>query len=196
MNLVERVQNILLKPKDEWTKIKPEQTTIAQLFMGYAVILAAIPAVAQFIGWGLIGRRIPLLGWIRMPMGSALLNAILYYVLSLVSVYVLGIIINALAPSFGSKQNQVMAMKLSVYGMTAVWIAGIFNILPALSILTILGLYGLYVLYLGFNEPLMETPKDKVITYFVVSLVVAAVLYFIVGLIAGAIVGWGGYRAL
>ncbi len=196
MNLVERVQNILLKPKEEWTKIKPESTTIAQLFMGYAVILAAIPAVAQFIGWGLIGRRIPLLGWIRMPMGSALLSAILTYVLSLVSVYVLGLVINALAPSFGSKQNQVMAMKLAVYSMTASWIAGIFNILPALSILTILGLYGLYVLYLGFAEPLMDTPKDKVVTYFVISLVVALVLFFIVGLIVGAIVGWGGYRAL
>jgi hypothetical protein len=196
MNLVERVQNILLKPKDEWTKIKPESTTVAQLFVGYAVILAAIPAVAQFIGWGLIGRRIPLLGWIRMPIGSALVSAILTYVLSLASVFVLGIIINALAPSFGSKQNQVMSMKLAVYGMTASWIAGIFNIIPPLSILSILGLYGLYVLYLGFAEPLMDTPKDKVVTYFVISLVVALVLYFIVGLIVGAIVGWGGYRAL
>ncbi len=196
MNLVERVQNILLKPKDEWPKIKAESTTIAQLFMGYAVILAAIPAVAQFIGWGLIGRRIPLLGWIREPIGRALIGAILTYVLSLVSVYVLGIIINALAPSFGSKQNPVNAMKLAVYGMTASWIAGVFNILPVLSILTILGLYGLYVLYLGFNQPLMETPKDKVVTYFVVSLVVAVVLYFVVGLIVGSIIVWGGYRAL
>jgi hypothetical protein len=196
MNLVERAQNILMKPKEEWGKIKAESTTIAQLFFGYAVFLAAIPPIAQFIGWGLIGRRIPLLGWIRVPIGQALVGAIVTYVLSLISVYVLGIIINALAPSFGSKQNLVNAMKLAVFSFTAPWIAGVFNILPVISILTILGLYGLYILYLGFSEGMMDTPKDKVIGYYVVSLVVAVILFFVVSLIVGAIVVWGGgYRA-
>ena len=51
MNLVARVQAILLKPKEEWVKIKDEPTTVQQLFIPYAVILAAIPAVAQFLGW-------------------------------------------------------------------------------------------------------------------------------------------------
>ncbi len=47
MDLVQRVQAIILKPKEEWVKIKSEQMTVNQLFMSYAVILAAIPAVAQ-----------------------------------------------------------------------------------------------------------------------------------------------------
>ena len=40
MDLVSRVQGILLKPKDEWLKIKDEPATIQQLFTKYAVILA------------------------------------------------------------------------------------------------------------------------------------------------------------
>ena len=51
MNIAARVQGILLKPKDEWVKIKDEPTTIQQLFTSYAVILAAIPIVAQFLGF-------------------------------------------------------------------------------------------------------------------------------------------------
>ena len=186
MNLVARVQGILLKPKEEWIKIKDEPTTIQQLFVPYAVILAAIPAVCQFLGWAVIGGfRVPYAGGSWMT--RALLYAIFSYILSLVVVYALGFIINALAPNFGSTQSLPLAMKLAVYGMTPIWIIGIFNLIPALWALGILGtLYALYIMYLGFATPLMGTPKDKVISYFVVSVVVAIVLMAVVGLILGA----------
>jgi hypothetical protein len=186
MNLVARVQAILLKPKEEWVKIKDEPTTIQQLFTQYAVILAAIPAVAQFLGTALfLGFRIP--GGGGTWMARAFFGAIFSYILSLVVVYALGFIINALAPNFSSTQSLPLAMKLAVYSMTPVWIMGIFNLIPALGILGILGsLYGLYIMYLGFTTPLMGTPKEKVTGYFVVSVVVTIVLMAVVGIILGA----------
>ena len=188
MDLVARAQAILLKPKEEWVKIKGESTPIAKLFTSYAVLLAAIPAIAQVIGNGLVGKRIPFVGWIRFPIGSALFQAILYYVFTLVSVYVFGIVINALAPSFGSKQSLENAMKLAVYSMTPMWIGGIFYIIPFLGFLAILAsLYGLYILYLGFDNPLMDTPKEKVVGYLLVSIVVVVVLSLVVSLVLGAI---------
>ena len=48
MNLVERAKNILLTPAKEWDVIKGEQLTIVDMFTKYAMILAAIPAVAGF----------------------------------------------------------------------------------------------------------------------------------------------------
>ncbi|HUU38400.1 MAG TPA: Yip1 family protein [Candidatus Desulfaltia sp.] len=185
MNLVARVQGILLKPKDEWAKIKDEPATIQQLFTQYAVILAAIPAVAQFLGWAMLGFRIPYAGgsWIA----KALLYVVFSYILGLAVVYALGFIINALAPNFSSTQNPPNAMKLAVYSMTPAWIAGIFNLIPALWGLALLGsLYGLYILYLGFSTPLMGTPKEKVTGYFGVSVVVVIVLMVVVGIILGA----------
>jgi hypothetical protein len=188
MDFIPRVQGIILKPKEEWIKIKDEPTTVAQLFTSYAVLLAAIPAIAQFIGNGLVGKRIPFIGWVRFPIGSALFQAILYYVFTLVSVYVFGIVINALAPSFGSKQSLENAMKLAVYSMTPMWIGGIFYIIPFLGFLAILAsLYGLYILYLGFDNSLMETPKEKVVGYLLVSIVVIVVLSLVVALVLGAI---------
>jgi len=188
MDLVARAQAILLKPKEEWVKIKGESTPIAQLFTSYAVLLAAVPAVAQFIGNGLVGKKIPFVGWVRFPIGSALFQAILYYVFTLVSVYVFGIVINALAPSFGSKQSLENAMKLAVYCMTPMWIGGVFYIIPFLGFLAILAsLYGLYILYLGFDNPLMDTPKDKVVGYLLVCIVVVVVLSLVVALVLGAI---------
>ena len=188
MDLIARAQAILLKPKEEWVKIKGESTPIAQLFTSYAVLLAAVPAVAQFIGNGLVGKKIPFVGLVRFPIGSALFQAILYYVFTLVSVYVFGIVINALAPSFGSKQSMENAMKLAVYCMTPMWIGGVFYIIPFLGFLAILAsLYGLYILYLGFDSPLMDTPKDKVVGYLLVCIVVVVVLSLVVALVLGAI---------
>jgi hypothetical protein len=193
MDIVSRAQQIILKPKEEWEKIKAEKTTIAELFTSYAMILLAIPAVAQFIGWSLIGRRIPFVGWYRVGIGTGLLRAILFYVLTLVSVYVFGIIINALAPTFGSKSDATAAMKLAVYSMTPAWVAGVLYIIPLLDILVILAsLYGIYILYLGFVCPMMDTPKDKVMTYMIVSIIVAVVVWIVVAVILGAIFAVGG----
>ena len=55
MNPVARVQGLILKPKEEWEKIKGEPATVADLFKSYLVPVAAIPAVAQFLGFWLIG---------------------------------------------------------------------------------------------------------------------------------------------
>lgn len=198
MDIVPRVQGILLKTKEEWAKIKEETVSVSQLFTSYVMILAAIPAIAQFIGLSLVGRRVPFIGWYRYGIGRGLLYAILLYVFTIVSVYVFGIIINALAPTFSSTQNISNAMKLAAFGMTPSWVAGVLYIIPYLGMLVILAsLYGIYILYLGFAAPLMDTPKEKVVGYLIVSIVVVFVLMVVVGIILGAIFAVGGaYRAI
>jgi hypothetical protein len=197
MDLVARAQGLILKPKEEWVKIKGEDTAPMSLITGYAALLCAIPAIAQFIGNSLIGIHIPFLGSYRQPLGTGLVRCIFYYVLILASVYAFGLIINALAPNFGSKQNPQKAMQLSVYSMTISFIAGIFYIIPSLGVLALIaGLYGLYVLYLGFNTPMMDTPKDKVISYLVVCCIVAIVLMAVISLIIGAVFAVGAVSAL
>ncbi len=189
MDIVSRAQAICLKPKDEWAKIKGETTPVKELFTSYAFILAAIPAIALFLEKLLFGYKIPTIGgWVSYGIGRAFLFAIFYYVFFLIVVYVLGLIINALAPNFSSTPNMMNAMKLAVYSFTPIWVAGVLYIIPFLGILVIFaGLYGLYVLYLGFATPLMDTPKEKVLGYFAVTVVVAIVLWIIVSVVLGAI---------
>jgi hypothetical protein len=79
-------------------------------------------------------------------------------------------------------------MKLAVYSYTAVWVAGILNIVPALGILALLaGLYGLYILYLGLPK-LMRSPPEKAMGYFAVSVIVAIVINAIIGMVISAVV--------
>jgi len=188
MDLVQRVQSVILKPKEEWVRIKAETTTVAELFTSYVMLLAAIPPAAQFIGNILIGRRLPFYGLYRWGVGRAFGNAILAYVFALATVYLFAVIINALAPNFSSAQNMTSAVKLAAYSMTPGWVAGVLYVIPALWILGLLAsLYGLYILYLGFDSPMMGTPKDKVMGYMAISILVVIALYVVFGLIAGAI---------
>jgi len=71
MDLVSRVKAILLKPGETWPEIKNEPATVKDLFTSYAAILAAIPPIASFIGFSLIGMSV--LGfYYRMPLGSGI----------------------------------------------------------------------------------------------------------------------------
>ena len=192
MDLIPRIQNLIMKPKEEWVKIKGESTPIPQLFMNYALFLVLISGIAQFVGYGLVGVRVPFVGVYRVGIISALLRGVVFAGLQLVSAYIFGMVINALAPTFGSKPNLENAMKLAVYSMTPGWIGGIFYIIPALAFLALIAsLYGLYVMYLGFASPMMDTPQDKVMGYTVASVVAAIVLTAVVSLVVGAIFAIG-----
>jgi hypothetical protein len=184
MDLVQRVQGILLKPKEEWVKIKAEPTTVFELYTSYVMILAAIPAIAQLIGRLVFRVRVPFKDVPVWSTGRALSTAVLSYVIWLATVYIIALIIDALAPSFSSVRSLPNALKLGVYSMTPYWVASVLYFIPGLSILVLLaGLYGLYLLYLGFETPMMETPRDKVLGYLVVCFVAVLVVFLVFGLI-------------
>jgi hypothetical protein len=186
MNIVERAKKIIINPKEAWAEIKAEQTTVQDIYLSYAIILAAIPAIAQFIGNALVGTSVMGVHF-RWSIGNAIGYAILWYVLGLAGLLLTAFIADSLAPSFGSPKNFVNAFKAVVYSMTPVWVAGILYIIPFLGILVLLaGLYGLYLLFIGLPE-LMDTPKDKAIGYVIVVIVVNIIVFFVVGAIAGSI---------
>jgi Yip1 domain len=190
MDIVQRVKEITLKPKDTWPVIKTEQTTIKELYTSYAVILAAIPPIASFIGLSLIG--ISMLGvHYRTSFGMGISHAVVSYVLSLVGIYVVAQIIDALAPSFGSQKNLVNAFKVAVFSWTPSWIAGILFIIPSLSPLAaLISLYNLYIFYLGLPV-MMDTPKDKAMGYFIITIVISIIIFILIGTISSSLFGMG-----
>jgi hypothetical protein len=179
--LVTRVQNMIMKPAAEWDVVATEPATVGGLYTGYAMILAAIPALATLIGAILLSHLNPI---------AAAVAAVLGYVLALVGLFITAFIVDALAPSFGGEKNQVQALKLVIYANTAAWVAGVLNIIPLLGALAGLvgGIYSLYTLYLGLPK-LMKNPADKTLVYFIVTLVVAVVVYAVIGIVVGIIIG-------
>jgi hypothetical protein len=177
--LVTRVQNMLMKPAAEWDVIDGEAASVGGLYMGYACILAAIPALASIVSSLL---------FVHMMIIPAIISAVLSYVFALVGIFLIAFIIDMLAPSFGAQKSQIQALKLVVYSYTAAWVAGIAGIVPLLGLLVAIagGIYSLYTMYLGLPK-LMKSPADKTVGYFVVSIVVAIVVYAVIAIVLGII---------
>lgn len=195
--IVDRVKGIILKPKEEWPVIEGETASISGLYIRYAMILAAIPALAgfirnAFIGYGAFGFHY------RPGVGAALSIAIGQYVMALVMIAVIALITDFAVTKFGGTANRLNAFKLAIYGATAAWLAGIFSAIPGLSILGLLGLYSFYLLYTGLPV-LMKVPQDKA----AVCTAAIAVAAIVLSLIAGALLapvtamfgGMGMHRA-
>jgi hypothetical protein len=187
MDLVERAKRILLQPGQEWQVINTETTTTADLYKSYIAPLAAIGPVASIIGMSVVGVSVPFFGTYRVPFGTAISHAVVTYVMTLVGVYVLALIINALAPTFAAEKNDMQALKVAAYASTAAWLAGVFTLIPMLSILGVLGLYSLYLLYLGLPI-LMKAPQEKALAYTAVVVVAAIVVFAVISVVAGAFV--------
>jgi hypothetical protein len=186
MDLTRRVQDILLRPKETWPVIKSEEMTIAGIYKSYALILAAVSSAAHaigllFIGTSFIGIRY------RTSLGGALGEAILAYCVSIASLFVVALLINSVAPKFYSQKNLTNAFKLVAYSWTPTWVAGVLLLIPSLSWLTnLVSLYGFYLLYQGLPI-LMETPKEKVMVYFLsavgLSIILVGFLLSVVALV-------------
>ncbi len=190
--LVARAKAILIQPKSEWPVIAEEPATVADLFKGYILWLAAASVLASFIKTAVIGHMIPFVGMVRTPIGPALISAIISLALTLASVYVMAIIVEALAPTFGGQKDRTQALKAVAYASTAAWLASIAVIVPALGwLIAIAGaVYSIYLLYLGLPHT-MKSPPDKAVGYTAVSIIIAIVVWFVVGAIVGSITAIG-----
>lgn len=185
--IIDRVRNILTSPGTEWPVIATEPATTGGLYVGYITIVAALPAIAGFIKSSLIGTSF--LGvTVHAPLGGGLARMLLTYLLSLAITYVMALIINALATSFGGQPGMVQALKTVAYAWTASWIAGIGVLLPWIGMLILLagGIYGIYLLYLGLPHT-MKCPPDRAGGYTAVSVIIAIVLSWAVHLVLGII---------
>lgn len=186
MALVDRAKNILLSPKSEWAVIASEEPNTGAIISGYAMPLILLNAVASFIGYGFIGVSAGLFTIKGIDWG--LYQAVMVVVGGLLNIFITPLIVDALAPSFGSEKNKGRATQLVVYSMTAAWVAGILTILPMIAMIAVLagGIYGLYLIYLGLPHT-MKTPQDKVAVYMVVTIVCLIVVYFVIGAVLGPI---------
>ncbi|GAM98533.1 protein of unknown function DUF1282 [alpha proteobacterium U9-1i] len=192
--LIDRVKNILLTPRAEWDRIEPEAADVNKLYMGYVLPLAALGAICGIIGMSVFG--VGALGiHVRVPIVEAVISGVIQTALYVAGVFVIALIANALAPTFGSTPNQGQAHKLMAYSFTAALLSGVFMIFPPLAVLGLLGLYSFALLFIGLPK-MMKTPDDKRMGYFATLVIVGIVVFIVMGAITGyvrmATAGFGG----
>jgi hypothetical protein len=178
--LIARVKNIVFSPTTEWQVIAPESTPSAQLFVGYVMPLAVLAAVLGFVRLSVLGVNSALAGNLRMPIGSGLSYTVMMFVSALFGVFVIGLIINGLAPTFSGQRDLRQALKVSAYSLTPALLSSLLALSPVLPTLLqfLVGCYGIYVLYLGLPV-VMQSPQEKAFGY-TASVVICTILIGVV----------------
>ena len=188
--IIQRARALLVSPRTEWPVIAAEPATVQDLYREYIMILAAIPPICQFVKTTILGYAWHGFRIYRLGVGAGLTAAIVEYVASLLGVYVLAVIIEALAPNFAGESNRIQALKVAGYSYTASWIAGCAQILPGLYGLVALAgaIYSVYLLYLGLPSTMKVLP-ERAAGYTAVTVIIALILGWIIAMITGGITG-------
>lgn len=187
-NLVQRVVNIITKPKQEWEVIANEQPDTMKLIGGYALILALIPALSAFIKYGIIGFSF--MGYTSRSIASGIQTGLIQLLSAVIGVYLLAWVIDLLAPSFDSQKNFGRSLQLAVYASTPQWVAGILLLLSTTMsmLIMLISLYAIYLLAVGMPV-LKGTPKDKVVGYVALTIIAMIAIAVVMTLVIGGILG-------
>ena len=191
--LITRALNLLLHPQDTWDVIEAEPATIEGLYKGWVLPLAAIPAVGRMIGLLSFGG-IQIFGVRYQPGFAAIIgDAIASYALTLISVYLLALVIDQFAVQFGGEHSRTQAFKVAAYSGTAAWLAGLFMLLPTVGgLFAVVGaLYSLYLLHVGLPK-LMRSDPRLTLNYFALTLVAAVIMALIIGSLTSRAGSFGG----
>jgi len=166
MGMIDRAKGILLEPRNEWPRIAAEPATTQSLYTGWILILAAIGPVALAL----------------RTFGLGIGAALVAYGISLVVVYVVALIADAISPSFGGDRDTLQSLKLVAYAMTPGWIGGVFQILPWIGglIALLASAYGIYLFYLG-APVLRRCSAEKAVAYTAVVVLAVLVLQILLG---------------
>ena len=180
MSVADRIKGILLSPRTEWPKIDSETATVQSIYTGYVMILAVIGPIMVLLS----SLMFPALG-----VAFGVRSALTMYIMHLVSVAVIALIADLLAPTFGGSKDYVRSLKLVAYSITAVWVAEIALIVPVLGGLVVLvgAIYGFYLFFVG--APLLgRCTSDKAVPFTIVVVLGTIVLMFIVrAIVFGAV---------
>jgi len=188
MNLIGRAKGILTNPKGEWAVIAAENAPVVEILVPYLLVFALVPTLGKFVGYGLIGYKIPFIGYVSGIIGTGIAQGVVSFISTVAGALLMAYVIDILAPLFLGTRNFSKAFELIVYAYTPVLMAGIFYVVPSvLGVLVLLtGTYSLYLFYVGV-KPMMQIPDDKVAGYFIVSFVVVITIAFVVSLILGTV---------
>jgi len=188
-DLVQRVKEIVLRPRAAWAAINTEPTTTAALYVQYIAPLAGLSALARLIGVAVVG--FPVIA--RPPFWTVLVWATLYFVFELLAVDVIAFVIDWLGPRLGCPEcegqpRHMQALKIAAYARTPLWIAGLLMIIPTLQVVALVvgGIYSAYLLWLGIPE-LMRAPKHRIPVYTFLTVVAAAGVYGLIRILVNAI---------
>jgi len=167
--ILSRAYGLFRDPAGEWEQIRAEQTTIPNILIGYVAPLALIPPVCDLIGSTVFNHML------QLDPAQAVLRAAITWIVSIAFVFLLAILINALAETFDADRDDLAAQKIAAYSLTPSFLSGVFSLWPPLWWVSLFALGAMvFLMYRGLPI-LMKTPVERALGYAASVTIAAAV---------------------
>ena len=185
-----RAYGLLRDPKQEWEQIRAEATSVQAILIGYVAPLAAIPPLCGLIGAYAFGLHYGGVD-VRPPLDDALVGAAVSFLASVAMVFLLGLLINALAENFDADRNDLASQKVAAYAMTPAFLSGLFSLWPPLWWLSLIAIAAsVFLLYRGLPA-LMKAPHDRALGYTATVTIAGLVAFIVLFSLSSCVTGAG-----
>ena len=191
--LLHHIYGLFTHPREEWHDIEKERSDNKVLYQGYVAILALIPVVCGYIGTVKVGWTIGNDELVRLSPESGLILCSLSYIALLVSIFILGKLIDWIGKTYGADidEKHPRGMSLASYAMTPLFLAGAVAIYPSitLNMLVVLAAmaYTVYLIYTGVPV-LMHISAER--GFLFASSIITMVLVTLVGVRVATVIIW------
>ena len=187
-HILSRAYGLFHHPKAEWEQIRDEETTVPNILIGYVAPLAAIPPVCGLLGAFIFGQRIGEEVF-RPQLDKGLISVVVTWVVSVALVFLLGLLIDALAETFDAERNDLAAQKVAAYSLTPAFLSGFFSLWPPLWWISLFALAAMVFLMFRGLPILMKAPPERALAYAASVTVAAAVAFIVLFALASCVTG-------
>ena len=191
--LLHHIYGLFTHPREEWQDIEKERSDNKVLYQGYVAILALVPVVCGYIGTVKVGWTIGNDELVSLSPDSGLILCSLSYIALLVSIFILGKLIDWIGKTYGADidEKHPRGMSLASYAMTPLFLAGAVAIYPSitLNMLVVLAAmaYTVYLIYTGVPV-LMHISAER--GFLFASSIITMVLVTLVGVRVATVIIW------
>lgn len=195
--IIDTVKGFLTKPTEEWQKIKANPITKEEMLKKIILPLVVVYIVAVLLSTIITGVITPYLlqfiGFGRLFI-SAIVRSIIMGATAFALIYGGGYVLYALADNFNAKKDDILSLKTMTFSYMISLVSSIAMIIPVIgSLVWAAGsIYSLVLLFWGMKH-VLEAPEDKIVLYFILTILIiivaGAILSFIAGLVGGALIG-------
>jgi len=191
------IAGILKDPKNEWALIEEEHYSAKTVFLTQISILAAIPAIALYIGVTQVGWSVAGQEPVRLASSSALGSAVLFYFAMWGAVAFIAACMHWMEKTYGGEVSLDECLVLTTVTATPLFLSGISFLLPILWLnVAVAGaalVYSVYLLYSGTSR-VMKIDED--LAFMFASSVLTVALCTLVGMLAASVIAWSHFVPL
>jgi hypothetical protein len=191
------IAGILKDPKNEWALIEEEHYSAKTVFLTQISILAAIPAIALYIGVTQVGWSVAGQEPVRLTSASALGSAVLFYFAMWGAVAFIAACMHWMEKTYGGEVSLDECLVLTTVTATPLFLSGISFLLPILwlnvAVAGVALVYSVYLLYSGTSR-VMKIDEDRAFMF--ASSVLTVALCTLVGMLAASVIAWSHFVPL